>query len=289
MPQGPAESILEFLTTENPHIVHVEDYTRPITTGKNFVVPKKVLPWDDFNFETLERIFGGKVMSELCRGNRDLWYPHPELDPFTEGIDTGEDTVNDILVRWTRPMVRTALKAVEGVFNHVLWVAKSRTKAPKSGPATGKPNEEPTRVPPKRKCKPTKRSSSVKAKSNPRPDGAGIDSRSQSNLSKGNFELNSEKQDNRLPCEIKPGSYWTSYKLLSGELVDESGEWRENQYGCRDAAPLLQIFDYCVKYEARYGFLITSKEVLVVRVRPSEIESNRDYEVMTSRFCEFTY
>ncbi|KAI0888815.1 uncharacterized protein GGS22DRAFT_152416 [Annulohypoxylon maeteangense] len=263
MPKDPAESIFEYLTTKNPKINRVDNYTKTLTNGRNWLVPKRILPWEDFNFTTLEKIFKGKLMEELRRGNRNLRYPFPKLDPFTECIETGEDTTTTIMTRWTRPMIQIALQAVDDVFSHVSWVASSRVKAAQSRPTTSEPEESPSRVPPSRKIKPIQGSSRRKITSRSIPDGGGA---------------TPGKQENRLPCEIKPGCYWTSSKLINGELADESGQWRRHPSGCRDAAPLLQIFNYCVKCEARYGFLITSKEVLAVRIRPKEVPLNPDSE-----------
>lgn len=36
----------------------------------------------------------------------------------------------------------------------------------------------------------------------------------------------------------------------------------------REASPIYQIYHYCVVSNARYGFLITSKELLVIRIKP---------------------
>ncbi|KAI2469973.1 hypothetical protein F4781DRAFT_392443 [Annulohypoxylon bovei var. microspora] len=284
MPEDPAESIFEYLTVKNPDLTYVDNYTTTLTNSKRFLVPKKVLPWEDFNYETLENIFGGRLMEELRRSNRQLQYPAPKLDPFTECVDSGEDTTYDILVRWTRPMVQTALRVVENIFSPVLWVATSRTKTPQSHSTTSKPEENPSPFPRKRKGNISVRSSSIRAKSRPNPDGGAISSNSQASASTASSNLDlSEKQGNRLPCEVKPGSQWTSHKLRNGELVDHSGRWRPNQSGDRDAAPLLQIFNYCVKCGARYGFLVTSKEVLVVRVRPVEVPSNPENENLTDK------
>lgn len=72
---------------------------------------------------------------------------------------------------------------------------------------------------------------------------------------------------NILPGDTKLNTKWSSAWIRKGPLRFRSGDkdWRQ---------PLLQIFTYCTWANARYGYIITDAELVVVRVRPgSETES----------------
>ncbi|OTB00513.1 hypothetical protein M426DRAFT_15321 [Hypoxylon sp. CI-4A] len=252
MARAPATSIIEYLTVKNPDMSHQKSNKGSLSTGTGRLVPWKVLPWKDFNLSTIENIFEHKLYEELR-------------------LDNSEPAAQHIISRWTRPMVRTALKAVENIFSPMVIAPTSLTKAAISDQKGNEP-EESTRAQPGRKCKANKGKSSKRSKSRAVPDWGGI--RSSSKVPEQDANGCYKKQSNGLPCEVKSGSIWTSKRLRNGELADSSGKWRPYKKRDRDALPLLQIYDQCVKAEARYGVLITSKEVLAIRISPAEVSSN---------------
>ncbi|KAL8661170.1 MAG: hypothetical protein Q9202_005827 [Teloschistes flavicans] len=67
------------------------------------------------------------------------------------------------------------------------------------------------------------------------------------------------KQRNILPGETKLSSKWDRDKLPSG--YDEHYSIAYRFYG-----PIQQIYTYCMRSNSRYGYLITDKELLVIRV-----------------------
>ena len=255
-----ATSIFEYLTAKNPDLVYVEEKNATQSKNPKWFAPRYVRLWEEFSFETMERVFDGKLMEE-CRRKRWLPYPVPRLDPRFDCIENGESATVNILMRWTRSIVITALQEVVGTLDPVFWVPRKTDGKSSTSDAdaalvdtssaadavavrTGcpSPKSQPRPGPSKRKSLP------------PRPDGAGISSgrRGISNT-------------NCLPSEIKPGSKWTSEKLAAGLLTDLKGELRLSH---KQAGPIVQIYHYCVAAKARYGFLITSKEILVIRIKP---------------------
>ncbi|KAI0908728.1 hypothetical protein F4823DRAFT_597492 [Ustulina deusta] len=276
MSQGMAKSIFEYLTCKNPDLKHEDRMNCSLSREDSWLAPKRLVPWDEFNFHTMMKMFDESLKTELMRNDRRLDYPAPRISLKTEGTVSGEDTAINILTRWTKPMVATALEAVDDVFHPVFWVPPSLANSPsiatpKSQPEVAQGSEKP-RFPPLRKCRARTltSNSASRSRSRPaRPDGAGIHLPDlQNNSMLGSNQQDRIKSSTRLACEIKPGSMWTSEALLSGELVDEDGYWQKNKAKSREAWPLVQVYNYCVKLDTRYGFLITSREILAIRVGP---------------------
>lgn len=255
-----ATSIFEYLTAKNPDLVYEEQKNATQSMTRSWYKPRYVRLWEEFSFETMERVFDGKLMEE-CRRGRRLPYPVPRLHPKLDCIENGEPATVNILMRWTRSMVITALQEVDGAFNPIFWVpGKTHADTSISDSAlidtSSAPDAVVVRIDNLRRRSQVQTVPSKRRPLPPRPDGAGI-----SSGRRGNSNIN------RLPCEIKPGSKWTSEKLAAGDLTKANGEFLHRG---RQALPIVQIYHYCVKAKARYGFLITSKEILVMRIKPMD-------------------
>ncbi|KAK0618901.1 hypothetical protein B0T14DRAFT_197781 [Immersiella caudata] len=258
MANGHATSIFEYLTAKNPDLIYKEEKNAIQSKCRTWIRPRYVRPWQEFSFETMERVFDGKLMEE-CRRDRWLPYPVPRLNPEFDCIENGEPSTVNILLRWTRPMVITALQEVVGTFDPIFWVPRKTDVDSSASDAVlihnpSAAGTEGARKGHLRQRKQPRPSSSKNRPLPPRPDGAGISLRCRGNSS-----------TNRLPSEIKPGSKWTSEKLAAGDLTNEDGEFSRVKNHMR---PIVQIYHYCVTAKARYGFLITSKEILVIRIKP---------------------
>jgi hypothetical protein len=70
-----------------------------------------------------------------------------------------------------------------------------------------------------------------------------------------------EKSANILPGDTKLSKKWSSDSIKSGVVVEDDTQLDRLQL-------IKQIFAYCVKSNARYGYLITDQELVVVRIRP---------------------
>lgn len=64
-----------------------------------------------------------------------------------------------------------------------------------------------------------------------------------------------------LPGDTKVGSKWSSRDIQVGDVdsVYLAKDWLE---------PLKQVFTYCRELKVRYGYIITEKELVVIRIRP---------------------
>lgn len=130
-----ATTIFEYLTAKNPDLVYLDQKHATLTKNPHWFKPTHVRPWEEFSFQTIEGLFGGKLMEE-CHRERVLIYPLPRLDPETECVENGEDSTRDILTRWTRVMVNVALHEIVDAFDPVFWVPTSRADTDRVTPAT---------------------------------------------------------------------------------------------------------------------------------------------------------
>lgn len=85
-----------------------------------------------------------------------------------------------------------------------------------------------------------------------RPDWAGVQETTNS----------TGRPSNILPGDTKVSKKWHSGKIRRGDVhrAHKAVDWLQ---------PLSQIYTYCVWANARYGFIITDEELVVIRVRPS--------------------
>jgi hypothetical protein len=63
---GHATSIFEYLTAKNPDLIYKEEENAIQSNCGTWIRPRYVRPWQEFSFETMERVFDGKLMEE-CR------------------------------------------------------------------------------------------------------------------------------------------------------------------------------------------------------------------------------
>ncbi|KAH8894436.1 hypothetical protein GQ53DRAFT_820832 [Thozetella sp. PMI_491] len=253
MAASKAQSIFEYLTTKNPEILSKVNGDKPKTNSKSpdWWCPRRVKEWEEFNFETLKSVFDKEAFRQ-CFLSRDLDYPAPALLSI-ELDEVGEDTTRHILTRWTMPMVNSALDSVKASLNPVLWV-------PASLAARDWVKEKPPLT--------------AKSRKRSYPDGAGIppappDNEKHSDVDSTTSDPSVAQKlpQSKLPSEVKPGRNWDSSDLPS--YHDKEGNWIEgmSRYGVY-TRPIRQIFSYCILINARYGFIITTKEVFIIRVRP---------------------
>lgn len=290
--RAPATSIFEYLTHENPRL---SELARSYTQSRNeeWYTPERVEKWKDFDFSMIKKIFEGKLWAE-CRAPRSpaIVYP-PGLLP-EELLLGNEEKGKRILSAWTVRVVNNALDLVRKSLNPVIWVAggskrfevhqASRVETDDPRPNLEEPEprrrrgttqdaavsyrlrENPRRT---EKAQPNsmKRSRSTSAAPGPAskkvrslvPDGEGI-----------RIETSGSPSPDRLPSDIK--GKWESREVTrrNGRYLNRKGRWRNGMSIEDQARPLRQIYTYCVEANARYGFIITCGEVLLVRVSPLE-------------------
>ena len=89
------------------------------------------------------------------------------------------------------------------------------------------------------------------------PDWAGIQTDPQDDLD----QVETSQPPNILPGDSKLGRKWSSKNIEDGLVHPDhhDSDWMK---------PLRQIFAYCVRANARYGYIVTDEEVVVIRVHP---------------------
>ncbi|KAI1361614.1 hypothetical protein F5Y08DRAFT_342516 [Xylaria arbuscula] len=69
---------------------------------------------------------------------------------------------------------------------------------------------------------------------------------------------------------------YTSESLAKGLIVDKNGDWCPGMKTHMSSAPLRQLYTYCVDAKSRYGCIVTSKEVVVVRIKGNWSDQNSE-------------
>lgn len=75
---------------------------------------------------------------------------------------------------------------------------------------------------------------------------------------------------NMLPGDTKISRSWSFNDQLDNQDLDAILDLGPNE-NPPWAAPLYQIFTYCVELKVRYGYVISDRELLVVRIRPMDV------------------
>lgn len=85
-----------------------------------------------------------------------------------------------------------------------------------------------------------------------RPDWAGVQ----------RMQLHASKARNILPGDTKMEGKWSSRSIEVGTVAEAhmDNDWIE---------PIKQVYTYCLRAKSRYGYIITEKELVVVRIRPA--------------------
>lgn len=234
-------TLLDYLQIEPPDIiVHEAKSTKNTETRKvGYKVPDKIESWDEFDYDQLESMYEGKITKKILKSKYPLLNHANHIQyPFTE--IPNEDSLNKFQVKWHQSMLSDALDAAQPDLysyreDHIHMAAGGVAKNPyfKRG---------------NRRFE---------------PDWAGIRNPQVVNRDKvSGLRL---KPNNILPGETKLSSKWTSKKVKPGRTSDlkRFHNWLR---------PMVQIFTYCVRSNARYGWIMSDTELVVVRVRPSTVE-----------------
>lgn len=223
-----ASSIFEYLTSKNPTVNHDSDGK----LSKNNTTSRKWLrPRQLREWDE----FSYDTMERAFRGEimRECHLGreliYPPNRPKEVLQERGENSARGIAALWTQQLLEQALSAVASTLNPVYYVAGDLSEVVKGS-----------------------------SRSSFYPDGASVTP----------SELNSPSTaTNRLPSDIKPALKWESAVMLKS-LLNDDGHWKPGKAMDNIAAPIRQLYTYCVRCNARYGFLLTSKEVFLIRIRP---------------------
>lgn len=233
------EILLNYLTTPNPVLDCTNCPPRPAsrrsTAGSpNYDSPTILEDWNDFNIDSLHAMHKGSYKTAL-ETRFDLHdYSYITEKPFRQIYD--ENSLESVLIKWTQSVVTEALAKTQtnnGFNSHAKMVFMK-----KGGQAYIDPTESDE---PPVKSQQTKRRL---------PDWAGVLESSKC----------SGRPDNILPGDSKLSSKWETSKIRVGKTSTSKGD--------RWMGPINQIYTYCIRANARYGYLITDRELFAVRVRP---------------------
>ncbi|KAL8762103.1 MAG: hypothetical protein Q9184_001848 [Pyrenodesmia sp. 2 TL-2023] len=234
-------TLSEYLRHANPQIERDQcrkgSNTRSLKGRTPFEQPNDIKEWDDFGLSALDAVCGGALSPQLTR--RYLLNKHPVLPrlPFCEIHD--EDSLECLLGLWSWQVVSNALAAVQkDSLRHpsgdsVYMVRGGQAYHPGGGvkKAEGLKEDRPTR-----------------------PDWAGIRRPGQDSLV---LQISS-KHKTILPGDTKLSSKWTSHKIPPVlPPAFSTQDWYQ---------PIGQLYKYCTKSNARYGYLITDYELVVFRI-----------------------
>ncbi|KAL8963809.1 MAG: hypothetical protein Q9183_004936, partial [Haloplaca sp. 2 TL-2023] len=242
-------SLFDFLRVANPplscHCPGGGTTTQGASSSKK---PSRMGPWFEFKLEALELIYGEALIPILYRRYKNL-HNHPFVaeTPFCEIYD--EQCLEKLLAKWTQSIVCEALEKAQ--VNNENWTTNSPVDMVSGGAAKfgddppddfsdDSPDDPPDDPPEKRRKRQTKKY---------RPDWAGIQRR----------PFSRQKCPNILPGETKPSSKWDHKSLPSSVKYPVP---THSQF----IKPIQQLYTYCIQSKSRYGFLITDRELLVIRV-----------------------
>lgn len=230
----------EYLRRPNPAVNLDNSWTGTNTKSGASITLSEIKEWKDFNYSTLQAIYGEALKLEIH--SQDL--PDYSLHlPFHLSELQDEDSLEALLIRWNNAVVSYALSVAQR--------SDGAIRADTAGHRAGEifmargghafiPN--------------------TKAQKGSRPDWAGI-------IPSDGYQRrtmeNRMSYTNTLPGDSKLSTKWSSSRD-PGSL-----EFKK---------PFSQIFNYCNSADVRYGYLLTSEELVVVRISRKPI-----HEVPNSR------
>ena len=244
-------SLLHYLSTKNPTLDVTYCESGPNTKSGNtpWDFPRRIQDWADFKYQSLNSIYHGALRDVLR--HQFNFNVLAKLDRPDREIHS-EDGMTNVVVLWNKNIVSNGLKAAQNQIGTDLPHEKICM-------CEGKQAQPPAMVP--ESFKPD--SKGKKQNQKPRnPDWAGrkpstVDPNEPNGKAK---KMNKAK--NLLPGDTKVSTKWKSARLPEGDV--DKGEVR----GKSLFQPVGQIYTYCVRLNARYGYIITDKELVVVRIRP---------------------
>ncbi|KAL9611726.1 MAG: hypothetical protein Q9167_003649 [Letrouitia subvulpina] len=253
----PNKSLRDFLSRTNPCIEcgGRAGGTNTQCDPTKWESPKVIKLWKDFTANSLNAMYGGSL--EKILEHQFEFQDHWGIPPFPFCEVWDEDSLESLIIRWNYPVVSDALAKAqilsEGRTSHeLIYMAKG-------GQAK---SLLPNRV--LDKSSRSKKDNNFERNSNgpPRsrkgrmPDWAGI-KRSLTMVPRLDVPT---QYHNVLPGDTKLSKKWKSSDI-------EFGPVKQDKQGST-IYPINQIFTYCVRANARYGYLITDEELVVIRIRP---------------------
>ncbi|KAJ6785764.1 hypothetical protein PWT90_06609 [Aphanocladium album] len=127
-------TVLDSLTWPNPEI-HYDEGVKSATRNGHYFTPQKIVPWDEFNMETIANIGGGSLLRTIQRTpSLQLVPPNVEAEHCSIEDETG---TRFLLETWNRDIVQQCLNSVESQLPTCKWNPRVRAKTSESSSMLG--------------------------------------------------------------------------------------------------------------------------------------------------------
>lgn len=293
--QTPATNLFAFLTSPNPTIPDEPSREPPNTKRKSGVsntknplwhFPTRLEAWEEFQPELLSGVFSKTLFNEAKRVRPGL-PPYPRLVGHDVQTATHEKTVR-LINKWTESIVNTALEEVCDTLRPALW--DKGIKPP------GKNQYETARTRPDSRHRRGPKYVNMTNWSCDSGANVGaryklVDDKSGDALTRAILAAQEyqERKHERFPKEYKQYQAW-NFQDFWDKIIGPDGEWYEHMQEDSLAWPVRQAYSYCLQNGCRYGCILTPKEALIFRVKPTDTElvpknEEQGVKVTTSRSC----
>lgn len=269
-------TVLDSLTWPNPEVQYGAR-GGTLHRSDRFYAPLKIMPWKEFNMETIASIGGGKLLRTIQTTPSLVAVP-PHVDVEHCVVEESKEKESSFLLeKWSHDIVQKCLNSVKGQLPICKWNPGIKAKGSKgssilttaSASYASTPNEGASPVYPpsinaalRRLSDTTRRQKRVKRL---HPDaGATAPCNTHGDSCPASVV-------ERLPKDYKSSTKWRSWDALKDLLrEDKSGRWKGGQTNQPLAWPLRQAYTYCVEFGCRYGCILTTEEAFVFRIRPGK-------------------
>ena len=253
------QSLLSYLTQRNPILTQkCPDGSNTKSYRQMWKEPAFIREWKDFRPESLTGMYKGQLKRIL---DTETLVSH-QIDiprvPFCEIYD--EDSLEGLLIRWTQTTVSNALVVAQDHLESIC--ASGRIYMARGGQAEAliaQPKDD-------KRQRSHPDWAAVKVLEN-RPE-TGPKATKIQKASKSQKANKMPKPDNILPGDTKVSSKWKSSSIKMGN---------RDVYNTKPdlTRPVIQVYNYCLKANARYGYIITDEELVVLRIRAKEKADGR--------------
>ncbi|KAL8718549.1 MAG: hypothetical protein Q9181_008184, partial [Wetmoreana brouardii] len=229
------QKLSDYLRQPNPEIDCSQCGTGGNTKSayKQPPFPAEIKEWTDFGLPSLDAACGG-----FLKANMERKFPlrnHSDAREHPNTVIPDEDCLKIFQGKWNQVIVNRALTAIQKYPLDLL------------------PDEAVHMYPGGHARKKAK-----KGEKKQKPDWAGV-------LRPKEFPNDSRPSNesrNILPGETKPSCKWTIAKFQEARATSKLGA-KHNL-----SKPITQLYSYCLKWNARYSYLITDRELVVFRIDP---------------------
>lgn len=267
--------VLDSLTWPNPEVKYDPDGGSN-TKNTNYHTPERIVPWTEFNMDTIASIAGGKLLRTIQTTPSLLRVP-PELDPE---YCFEENNTRFIMTKWNHEIVQKCLNAVKGRIPTCTWNSGIKARAKRGSSILTTASTSYASTPATESTIPAhaasvqaalsylnKNSNQKRKKLGLYPD-AGATAACPTH-----GDSCAASWIERLPKDYKTSTKWRSWEALRKLLKDKKGNLIERETAKNPAFPFRQAYTYCVEFNCRYGCILTTEEAFVFRIRPGIVSS----------------